>query len=76
MEYEKPNSINASRKRSIVEIEWGDSHQSYYPFSLLRAACPCANCRGGHENMSSEPPEDVFEKSLPESPATHLIEIE
>ena len=76
MEHEKPNSIQASRKKGIVEIEWGDSHKSYYSFSLLRAACPCAFCRGGHEEMSSEPPEGVFEVELPDSPATHLVGIE
>jgi len=76
MESERPNSINISRKNRMMEIVWGDSHQSFYPFSLLRAACPCAYCRGGHEQMSSEPPENVFTIHLPDSPATSLMEIE
>ena len=76
MQTERPNSIKASRQRSVVEIEWGDSHRSEYSFALLRAACPCAYCRGGHEQMSSEPPVNVFEIHLPDSSATHLVGIE
>lgn len=76
MESEKPDSINVSRKRKVMEVLWGDGHQSVYPFRLLRAACPCAFCRGGHEEMSSEPPENVFATDLPDSPATSLVDVE
>jgi DUF971 family protein len=56
----KPKSITAMRKSAVLTIEWNDGQRCDYPFSLLRNACPCAQCRGGHENMSPEPAEDVF----------------
>ncbi len=56
----KPTAITANRETDSLAIEW-DTEESYsIPFSLLRNACPCAQCRGGHEHMSPEPDEDVF----------------
>lgn len=68
----KPVSITANRNIRQLTIVWNDGHTSNYPFSLIRAACPCASCRGGHENMSSEPDPNVFHAVLVDSPATHL----
>ncbi len=28
-----------------LAIAWGDRHESYYPFEMLRRDCPCAECR-------------------------------
>lgn len=75
MEY-SPKKISANRTTRVLTVEWDDGHLSHYPFGLLRAACPCASCRGGHENMRSEPDEEVFEINLPESPATRMKKIE
>lgn len=75
MDY-SPQMISANRATRLLMIEWNDGHVSTYPFGLLRAACPCASCRGGHENMSSEPDEEVFEVELPESPATRMRKLE
>lgn len=72
---EKPTGITANKKTSEFTITWNDGHVSVYPFSLLRAACPCASCRGGHENMSSEPDEHVFDLPLEDSPATRLVNV-
>jgi DUF971 family protein len=71
-----PTTITASRKERVVTLVWKDGHTSQYPFGLLRAACPCASCRGGHENMRSEPDPEVFFEHLPESPETRLVKIE
>jgi DUF971 family protein len=71
----KPVSITANRTIGQLIIGWNDGHTSSYPFSLMRAACPCASCRGGHENMSPEPDPAVFNKQLSDSPATHLKSI-
>lgn len=70
-----PKSITASRSTRIVTIIWNDGHQSEYPFGLVRAACPCASCRGGHENMRSEPDPLVFSSVLPEGPQAQLKNI-
>lgn len=71
-----PDKISANRTSGILTINWNDGHVSDYPFGLLRAACPCASCRGGHENMSSEPDPEVFFQIMPDSEATHLKSLE
>ncbi len=72
---ERPTGITANRQALEMSITWDDGHTSLYPFSLLRAACPCAQCRGGHENMGSEPSPDMFEVELQETPSTRLVNI-
>ena len=69
---ERPSNITANRPSLEMTITWGDGHISRYPFSLLRAACPCAQCRGGHEKMGPEPDPTVFSIQLEDSPATRL----
>ena len=71
-----PTGINADRTRKEVTITWSEGHTSIYPFELLRAACPCASCRGGHENMKAEPDQAVFAVHLPDSPQTRINKIE
>jgi DUF971 family protein len=71
-----PANITANRLTGELIITWNDAHTCIYPFGLLRAACPCASCRGGHEYMSAEPDPEVFHKNLPDSPEVHLRKIE
>lgn len=73
----QPLSVSANRETRIVTIQWGDGHVSRLPFGLLRMACPCASCRGGHENMSAEPDPIIFQQeSYPDEPATRMVGIE
>lgn len=72
---QRPTGITANRQTMEMTVSWNDGHTSIYPFSLLRAACPCAQCRGGHENMKSEPDPEVFTVALEDSPATHLTNV-
>jgi len=72
----RPTGITADRKVSQLTITWDDGHISNYPFSLLRAACPCAECRGGHENMSSLPDPEVFYLPIAVSPAQKIVRLE
>jgi DUF971 family protein len=72
---EKPIGITANKSRRELTITWADGHESLYPFGLLRAACPCASCRGGHEAMRPEPDEAVFSTELGDSPATRLANL-
>ena len=69
---EKPTNITVNKKTREFTINWDDGHASVYAFGLLRAACPCASCRGGHENMRSEPDPGVFNLQLDDSPATRI----
>ena len=72
---EKPTGITADKKARELTVSWNDGHTSVYPFGLLRAACPCASCRGGHANMKSEPDADVFKNTLEDSPATRMANV-
>ena len=71
----KPISITAERAQKQMTVVWDDSHTSVYTFSLLRAGCPCAECRGGHDNMSNTPDPSAFLADLPNSPATRLTNV-
>jgi DUF971 family protein len=73
---EIPEQITADKNQKTMTIRWKDGHVSTYSFMLLRAACPCASCKGGHDKMRSEPDPDVFDLSLPESSATRLNRVE
>lgn len=72
---ERPTGITANKTKRELTITWNDGHTSVYPFDLLRAACPCASCRGGHENMKPEPDPNVFFLKMVESPSTRLSNV-
>jgi DUF971 family protein len=71
-----PTGITVNRESSIMTIRWSDGIEANYPFNLLRSACPCAECRGGHENMRSEPGPDVYEIPLLDVRATKISSVE
>lgn len=71
-----PTGITANRQTSELSITWNDGHTSVYSFSLLRLACPCANCRGGHEFMSSEPDPGVFSYPVIDSAEARMVSLE
>lgn len=73
---EIPAGITANKTVRELSITWKDGHNSVYPFGLLRAACPCASCRGGHENMRPEPDPAVFAVRMEDTPATRMKQIE
>jgi DUF971 family protein len=70
-----PIKIKVHKLERNLSIDWNDGHKSNIEFGLLRAACPCATCRGGHENMKPEPDSSMFEILLPESTLTRLEKI-
>lgn len=72
----RPLNVTADRSARTLTITWSDSHVSVYPFSLLRHACPCAECRGGHENMGTMPDPKVFYMEDEDTPATRMVNIE
>lgn len=71
-----PKGITANKKVKELNVIWSDGHTSVYPFALLRYACPCAKCRGGHDQMSNEPPGEVFYMPIEDTPETRLIDVE
>lgn len=72
----RPVNITADRSAKELTIQWDDSHVSVYPFSLLRHACPCAECRGGHDKMSATPDPEVFYLPAEDTPATRMTSIQ
>lgn len=53
----KPTNITLNRSdkaNQFLEIEWDDDTTCVYPLSHLREACPCVECRGGHQNMGMD----------------------
>ncbi len=71
----KPAGITANRNTKTLTIRWEDGHQSDYHFSLLRFACPCVECKGGHDNMSDLPDPAVFTMAAEESQRTAIENI-
>jgi DUF971 family protein len=71
----KPKSIHASRSKAILSIEWPTGKICEIPFVDLRAACPCADCRGTHGATEDELLSDGLELSLRSNEATQLDEI-
>jgi DUF971 family protein len=72
----KPTGITANRQTQELALQWNDGHESVYTFSLLRYACPCAECQGGHENMRLEPDEKIFALPIVDSPDTRITNVE
>jgi DUF971 family protein len=50
----RPKAITLNKTESVLEITWDDNQVCRYPLSELREACPCVECRGGHEFMGRE----------------------
>ena len=57
----KPTAIQLDRPRHSLVIAWDDGRAIEYPWAGLREACPCVECRGGHENMGKPPSTDMFD---------------
>jgi DUF971 family protein len=71
----KPTSVTASREKKELAVLWEDRHASRFSFSLLRAGCPCTECRGGDDKMSETPDPAVFETPRSDISTTRLITI-
>jgi DUF971 family protein len=60
-----PKAINLNKSESYLEIIWADGEVCRYPLMQLREACPCVECRGGHEFMGREhDPKDLLTLKL------------
>ncbi|MCB9457223.1 MAG: DUF971 domain-containing protein [Anaerolineaceae bacterium] len=57
----RPASITLNKTAGFLEITWNTGKVCQYPLPELREACPCAECRGGHEYMGREfDPENIL----------------
>jgi DUF971 family protein len=56
-----PAGITLNKNENYLEIRWSDGATCKYPLGHLREACPCVQCRGGHERMGREyDPDDIL----------------
>lgn len=76
MSVARPKSIEASKSRQEIVVEWEDGHLSRYPLSGLREACPCAECRGGHEGMGQEFGPEILARPLAPGRSAELTNLE
>ena len=65
-----------SRSRGLLILDWEDGHHSEYPLAGLRAACPCAECRGGHAGMGAPGSPDMLEIPLRPAQSAELVSLE
>lgn len=72
----KPKKIAVSKSKATLSIEWQDGEQSIYPLAGLRAACPCALCKGGHANMGKPASPEMLEIPLITNASVELRSIE
>ncbi len=49
-----PSQIVLEKSTGTLSIEWSNGRTCCYPVGPLRVACPCAECRGGHEKMGRQ----------------------
>lgn len=57
-----PKRIAIDTEAQTLTVDWADGLRSVFPLDGLRRACPCAQCRGGHENMGGQPDPSVFDE--------------
>lgn len=72
----KPKKISVSKSKATLSIEWQGGERSVYPLAGLRAACPCAQCKGGHANMGKRASPDMLEIPLLLNASVELKSIE
>jgi len=49
-----PTNITLEQSTGYLTIDWSDGRVCRYPVGPLRLACPCAECREGHERMGRQ----------------------
>ena len=49
-----PTNITLEQSTGYLTIDWSDGRVCRYPVGPLRLACPCVECRGGHERMGRQ----------------------
>lgn len=72
----RPTGITLNKQAGYLEIAWSDETTCRYPLSELREACPCVECRGGHQYMGREyDPKNILELKPKRSYAITAIDM-
>ena len=51
---EIPIKVRLDKPASVLLIGWKDGVEHTFSLEVLRKACPCASCRGGHDQMGGD----------------------
>jgi DUF971 family protein len=71
----RPTAITLNKQQGYLEITWNGEQVCQYPLSQLREACPCVECRGGHQFMGKQfDPENILVLKPKRSYAIQSIE--
>src|SRR5258706_16367082 len=61
----RPTGITLDKPGAQLVITWSDDTTCHYPLANLREACPCVECRGGHQNMGKHTdPDNILSPTL------------
>jgi DUF971 family protein len=72
----RPKAITLNKTEAYLEIVWSDEQVCRYPLGSLREACPCVECRGGHQFMGREyDPDNLLELKPKRSYGIQKIEM-
>lgn len=72
----RPKALTLNKTEGFLEIVWNDGTVCQYPLSHLREACPCVECRGGHQFMGREhDPDNILVLKPKRSYAVEKIEM-
>jgi DUF971 family protein len=76
MEAVIPTNITLEQKIGLLIIDWSDGRVCRYPVSALRLACPCVECRGGHERMGRDyDPKNLLDLTPAQSYGVERLEL-
>jgi DUF971 family protein len=71
-----PTQVTLDQTAGLLHITWMDGRECRYPVSPLRMACPCVECRGGHERMGRDSePANLLDLVSPRPYAVERLEI-
>lgn len=67
----KPRNLAVAGRE--LAVAWGDGHETYLPFEVLRRNCPCALCRAEAEKERTAGPLRVVTASRPGEPTISAL---
>lgn len=72
----KPKSLAVCRFRKLLVVDRQDGHRGQIPLAELCVARPCAECRGGHERMTSQRSLYMLAVPLPPGKSAEIERVE
>lgn len=72
----RPKAMTLNKTEGFLEITWSDDSVCQYPLGQLREACPCVECRGGHQFMGRQfEPDNLLQLKPKRSYAVQKIDM-